>query len=39
MVEASAQTINYDIDLKQVGELIDSLCDMSKKVNPPASAN
>lgn len=35
MVEASAATINYDIDLAQVGELIDSLCAMSKKVNPP----
>lgn len=35
MVEASAKTINYDIDLEQVGELIDSLCDMSKMVNPP----
>ena len=35
MVEASAETINYDIDLEQVGELIDSLCDMSRVVNPP----
>ena len=35
MVEASAKTINYDVDLEQVGELIDSLCDMSKMVNPP----
>lgn len=35
MVEASAATINYDIDLAQVGEMIDSLCAMSKKVNPP----
>lgn len=35
MVEASAKTINYDIDLEQVGELIDSLCDMSKVVNSP----
>lgn len=34
-VKASANTINYDIDLDQVGELIDSLCAMSKKVNPP----
>lgn len=35
MVEASAKTINYNVDLEQVGELIDSLCAMSKKVNPP----
>ena len=35
MVEASAKTINYDIDIAQVGQLIDSLCEMSKKVNAP----
>lgn len=35
MVEASANTINYDVDLVQVGQLIDSLCAMSKKVNAP----
>ena len=35
MVEASANTINYVIDLDQVGELIDSLCAMSKIVNAP----
>lgn len=35
-VEASAKTINYDVDLEQVGELIDSLCSMSKLVNAPA---
>lgn len=35
MVEASANTINYDVDLEQVAELIDSLCAMSKVVNPP----
>lgn len=34
-VKASADTINYDIDLDQVGELIDSLCAMSKVVNAP----
>lgn len=33
MVEASADTINYDIDLEEVGKLIDSLCAMSKVVN------
>ena len=35
MVEASAETINYDIDLAVVGDLIDSLCAMSKQVNAP----
>lgn len=35
MVEASAKTINYDVDLAQVGQLIDSLCAMSKLVNAP----
>ena len=38
MVEASAKTINYEIDLEQVGELIDSLCAMSKLVNVPVGA-
>ena len=33
MVEASAKTINYTVDLEQVSILIDSLCEMSKKVN------
>jgi hypothetical protein len=35
MIEASANTINYPIDLDQVSTLIDSLCAMSKKVNSP----
>lgn len=34
-VKASADTINYTIDIDQVGKLIDSLCEMSKKVNAP----
>ena len=33
MVKASADTIDYDIDIDAVGELIDSLCSMSKVVN------
>lgn len=33
MVKASADTINYDIDMDAVGSLIDSLCGMSKVVN------
>ena len=35
MVKASADTINYDIDLEQVSNLIDSLCAMSRVVNAP----
>lgn len=35
MVEASAEFIDYDIDIEQISKLIDSLCDMSKIVNPP----
>jgi hypothetical protein len=35
MVKASADTINYKIDLEQVRELIQSLCAMSKVVNAP----
>lgn len=34
-VKASADTINYSIDIEQVSELIDSLCAMSKVVNAP----
>ena len=35
MVKASADTINYDIDLEQVSQLIDKLVAMSKVVNAP----
>lgn len=35
MVKASADTINYDIDLDAVAQLIDSLCEMTKVVNAP----
>lgn len=35
MVKSSADTINYDIDINAVGELIDSLCDMANVVNAP----
>lgn len=35
MIEASAKTINYEVDIEQVGQLIDSLCAMTKVVNPP----
>lgn len=35
LVKATADSINYDIDTNAIGELIDSLCDMSKAVNAP----
>ncbi len=35
MVKASSGTINYDIDMGAISELIDSLCAMSKVVNAP----
>ena len=35
MVKASADTVNYDIDMNAVSDLIDSLCNMSKTVNAP----
>ena len=34
MLRASADGINYDIDYDAIGEMIDSLCAMSKVVNP-----
>ena len=36
MVKASADTINFDVDLAVIGNMIDRLCDMSKVVNQPA---
>lgn len=33
MVKASADTINYDVDIEAVSAMIDSLCAMSKVVN------
>ena len=35
MIEASANTLNYDIDLEQISKLIDALCAMAKAVNAP----
>ena len=35
MIEASANTINYPIDIEQVGKLIDEMCALSKVVNAP----
>ena len=35
MVQASAESINYDVDMAAISELIDSLCDLTKAVNAP----
>jgi len=34
-IKASADTINYPIDMDQLSKLIDDLCELSKKVNAP----
>ena len=34
-IKASADTINYDINMDVVSQLIDNLCSMSKIVNAP----
>lgn len=34
-IKASADTINYEIDMEVVSKLIDDLCDMTKVVNAP----
>ena len=36
MVKASSDTVNYDIDMAVISQLIDDLCSMSKTVNAPA---
>lgn len=36
MMEVSADTINFDIDMDKISQLIDDLCNMSKKVNAHA---
>lgn len=33
MIKASANTIDYDIDMDVINQLIDDLCDMSKVIN------
>lgn len=38
MLKASADSINYDIDYDTISEMIDSLCDMSKVINPATPA-
>lgn len=32
-IKASSDTINYDVNMDQVSDMIDSLCALSKKVN------
>lgn len=39
MVEQSAGTINYDIDMDAVSQLIDDLCKLTKTVNAEVSKN
>ena len=39
MVKSSADSINYDIDMEAVSELIESLCEMSKIVNKENAAD
>ena len=38
MVKASADSINYPLDMDVISELIDSLCAMAKTVNAPTAA-
>lgn len=33
MIEETSKTVNYDIDMKVISDLIDNLCMMSKKIN------
>lgn len=35
MIKASADSINYDINVEEISKMIDSLCAMTKVVNPP----
>lgn len=39
MVQASADTINYEIDIDTLSILIDSLCDLTKEVNVDTADN
>lgn len=35
MIKASADSINYDINIEEIGKMIDDLCSMTKLVNYP----
>lgn len=37
MIKASAETVNYEIDLDVVGKMIDDLCGLTNVVNAPAT--
>lgn len=39
MIKASADSIDYDINMDEISDLIDSLCSMSKLVNSPDKKN
>ena len=36
MIKASADSINYNIDIEEISQMIDDLCSMTKVVNPPS---
>lgn len=38
MVQTSAEYINYPVNAEVIGEMIDTLCDMTKVVNAPEVA-
>jgi hypothetical protein len=38
-IKACSDTLNYDINMDQVSELIDNLCAMSKVVNAPTETD
>lgn len=38
MLKASADSINYDIDYQAISDMIDSLCDFSKVINPASES-
>ena len=35
MIESMKDSINYDIDMTQIANLVDALCSLTKKVNAP----
>lgn len=39
MIKASADSVNYDIDLDVVGQMIDDLCDLTNVVNAPENTD
>ena len=39
MVQTSAEYINYPVDIQALSDLIDNLCNLTKKVNSPEATN